>query len=93
VGKIADHVGVFEVIRNSNYWHFHSAKEARLNDQIDPIAQLKLLRKDELANFAMKCGARKPLSRSSMIRLISNRADEIEINSFFKTSMLNRASN
>jgi hypothetical protein len=89
---ISERVGVFEARRTGEKLDFYQVRKPCLNQTIDSVEQLNLLRLRELSELVKAFGVRDRLSRSSMTKLLSAKMNPTEINENYKSIMIRRLS-
>ena len=88
---VPGHVGVIQLRRTEEELVFKEIRKPRLNQAIDPVEQLSLLRLHELEELVENAfGPRDRLSRSSMIELLSDTFSQAEVNALYKSTMIRR---
>lgn len=85
------YVGVIQLTRTGEELVFKERRRPRINQAIDPVEQLILLRRNELEELVKRAlGSRDQLSRSSMIQLLLENFSPAEVNARYKSMMIKR---
>jgi len=89
VDDLPDHVGVIEVERHGGRMSFGIRRRSVMNRKIDPCAQLKLLRLNDLQFLSNRIG-RVSDNRAELTNTISRTISASEINQYYKSVMVAR---